>query len=112
MQKLLLLSLLLTTASCQTVGIQNTEECSVAGTIAAGMNCAETLSGKKREMTMDEMIVFLEPQASPTPRSGAICRSAEDFLKQKNALEQACRILGDKCSFELKQVIKTMESLL
>lgn len=61
-------------------------------------------------MTFDEYIAFLEPQlADPsknlTARGGAICQSASDWNKLKTSLEQACKILGNNCSFEIKTSI-------
>lgn len=64
-------------------------------------------------MTLDEFIEFLEPQPEHTDdhgtvipaRAGAVCQSAEDTLKIKTALEQACRQLGSGCSYELKRLI-------
>jgi len=92
------LSLLgLITSACAT--IPNTRVCTVAGSISAGMNCAYTLSKKTEEMTVDETFYFLEPRDSPA-RSGAICMSAFDYAKFKNALEQSCHLLGSRCQKE------------
>lgn len=45
---------------------------------------------------------WLEPQEG---RGGAICRSDEDFTKQKTALEQACALLKNRCTPEMKEAI-------
>lgn len=97
-------------SSCVT--IPNTTACSVAGRLDAGMLCAETGTPRTSSMDLAQTIYFLEPQPSPspgmTPRAGAICQSAEDWNKVKTALEQACRELGSKCSFEVQSAPKTL----
>lgn len=98
MRKLFWLSLLPIIASA-CVSVPNTKACSVAGKLAAGMICAETISGKTSEMTLDETIVFLEPTDK---RAGAICKSADDSNKEKTALEKACRELGNRCTYETR----------
>ncbi len=94
--------------------VPNTEACTVAGTVGAGAICAETLSDKTRDMTMDEFFDFLEPRLE-TPelpaRAGAICQSTDDWNSQKTALEQACRALKKNCSYELKQLIRRMTEI-
>lgn len=81
--------------SCVT--IPDVEDCTVAGTIQAGAMCATSVSGRTRDMTLDEFLDFLEPKEGDAPRAGAICRSADDHLKEKQALEEACRLLGKRC---------------
>jgi len=108
LKTLSLLSLSLTVSSCVT--LPNTKACSVAGTLLGGAICAETLTGVKSEMTFDEYMEFLEPQEAPTPRAGAICQSAEDWGKQKTALEQACRELGSNCKKETRQALEKLLS--
>lgn len=103
MLKKFLLSLLPLITSCQTVEIPNTTKCAVAGVMGAGMICAETMTDKKYDKTLDETIVFLE--------SGAICQSADDFNKEKTALEQACRLLGKRCSLEAKQYLSKVDQI-
>ena len=112
-----LLSLLL--SSCVTVPVPNTKECQVAGILSAGMNCAETITHKISELNLAETIDFLEPQperqdpSDPTKtlpaRAGAICRSADDARKQKDALDIACRLLGNKCTKEMKETIESFD---
>jgi hypothetical protein len=126
MRKLILLSLCILTVlniSCATDGVvvPNTEACTVAGVIAAGAICAETITGKTRDMSMDEFFDFLEPreeQPDPTnpghtlsSRGGAICQSVDDWNSQKTALEIACRILGKNCTYEIKQAIEGMNAV-
>lgn len=107
-------------ASCSSTGVKvpNTEVCTVAGITAAGAICAMTLSPHTRNMTLDEFIEFLEPkeaQVDPTgkvtspARGGALCQSAEDWNKQKTALEKACIKLGKKCTYEMRQTFDAVK---
>lgn len=90
-------------AGCVTV--PNTEACSAAGSLLRGAVCAESLTGKTRNMTWAEFQDMLEPTAE---RAGAICRTVEDDAKIKTALEQACRMLGRRCSYEALRAIQGM----
>lgn len=102
-------------SQCATV--PNTKACTVAGRLAAGAICDWTISGEQSDLTLDQFIEFLEPEPTrPDPdhpgqalpaRAGAVCQSAEDFEKQKVALEQACKKLAGGCSYELKQMFQT-----
>jgi len=95
--------------ACQKLEIKNQKVCTVAGIIQAGANCATTLSGEKSEMTYEEFIYFLEPQSD---RSGAMAQSADDYSETKVALEQACILLKNKCTYEMKRIISNMEIML
>lgn len=123
---LLRLSLSLTALSfvgCVTgsVTVPSTVSCTQAGVWEAGAFCAESITGSKSSMTVDEYLDFLsvaperkdpnDPTKTIPGRPGAVCQSADDWGKQKTALEQACRILGKRCPYEMKATIKTMESL-
>lgn len=103
----LVLGLLNTAATCN-YKVRDTEVCSVAGVMAAGMDCAHTRTDETRSMTLDQTLEFLEPRigskGSPE-RAGAMCMSADDYTKQKTDLESICRMLGDRCSYEVKQAI-------
>jgi hypothetical protein len=98
--------------------IPNTIVCTAAGTLTAGAICAETLTNKTSEMSLDAYITFLEAQEeSPgqPARAGAMCQSSEDWNKQKTVLEQLCRHMGPRCTYEIKQVLTnfvTAEKLL
>lgn len=114
--------------SCSTVPIPNSKEGTVAGVVQAGMDFAETNTGKIHELSMQEMFDFLEPQNArrcvPVPgfnvcaddqtqgqpvdlpaRAGALCRSDDDFTAQKIAVEQACALLKNRCTPEMKEEI-------
>lgn len=103
------LALLNTAATCQTHTVRDIEGCAVAGVLAAGMDCAHTRTDEVRSMNLDETIEFLEPQEAKDgkpERGGAICFSADDVAKNKSDLEIICRLLGDRCSYEVKQEIQ------
>ena len=103
--KSLLLSLFVLT-SCAQVKIKDTKVCAVAGTIEAGANCAMTLSEihpEESQMNFQEFIKFLEPSDEKAP---AICQSARDWNSIKTSLEQACVMLKDSCSYEMKAAIR------
>lgn len=119
MLRLLFLSLFVSALSgCAT--IPNTTVCTVAGVFSAGAICAETLTPNTSSMTLDEYLAFLEPQAERPdpanpgktlpPRAGAMCQSADDWNAQKTALEQTCRLLGPRCSYQVKKAIKSLNS--
>ena len=69
-------------------------------------------------MDFETSIEWLEPQPErPDPenpknklpaRAGAVCRSDEDFTRYKIALEQACALLKDRCTPEMKQTINNV----
>jgi hypothetical protein len=90
--------------------VHDTEVCSVAGVMMAGMDCAHTRSDETRSMTLDQTIEFLEPQVGDPKtgkgtRAGAMCMTAGNYVQQKNDLETVCRMLGERCSYEIKQAI-------
>lgn len=82
--------------------------CTVAGILAAGMDCGNTRSDATSSMNLEETIQFLEPQVatknSPA-RAGAMCISAQDYVNNKNSLEILCRMLGPQCTYEAIQAI-------
>ena len=93
----------LTISSCAALTIPNTKVCVVAGIMAAGADCAYTLSEKTETMTLDQFLDFLEPSEG---KAAALCQSADDWNKNKTALEQACHSLGAKCSYEVIEKLK------
>jgi len=70
------------------------------------------------EIDFEQMIEWLEPQPKrPDPknpnktlpaRAGAVMRSDEDFTRYKIALEQACALLNDRCTPEMKATIESV----
>jgi len=71
-------------------------------------------------MNLDEFIDFLEPQEErPDPknpgktlpaRGAALCQSASDWNKMKTDLETACKMLGNRCTYEIVEMIETLKS--
>lgn len=106
--------------TCKKVVVEETEICSAAGSLLAGADCASTVvPGKTREMNFSDYMDFLGAMPDKIDntgkviekgRGGAICQSSSDFTKMKTALDQACEYLGDRCSYELKQVLVTMKT--
>ena len=96
--------------SCASVQVPNTEVCAVAGKVQYGANCVHTLSDETREMQFEEFIKFLEPSNNP-PKGAALCQSSDDWNKQKTALEEACKILKDKCTYQIQQAIANIAKL-
>lgn len=110
---------LLALPSCAGIEIKNGEVCTVAGVLQAGADCAETLTPKTRSMNFEALVDYLEPQlekkdakgkiVSPE-RGGAIIMSADYFNHIKTKLEQACSLLGDRCTYEIKEQIATLDA--
>lgn len=100
---------------CTSVVVPDTEVCAVSGLMSAGADCSHTLAKppQTRSMDLDEWINFLEPQKEVrdpvhgslirAQHGAALCQSSEDWNKQKTALEQACKLLGSKCTYEIKR---------
>ena len=122
MQRKLFLSLFVSMVLSACVTVPNTTVCTVSGVLSDGSICAETLTGKKSELDIDKFLEFLTPQDErPDPdhpgqtlpkRAGAMCQSKEDWNKMKTALEQACRDLGLRCSYELKHAIANFDGFI
>lgn len=105
---LILLGLTWLAISCAHVKVPNVKACAVAGSLQNGMDCAYTLSSETSQMDAQEMIAFLEPD--PINNKGAaICQASEDWGKIKTALEQACKQLKKRCSYEIKEAIITVD---
>ena len=101
--------------SCKELKIENTELCSVAGVLSAGMDCANTHNKQTREMNLSETIDWLQASDEVKDKNGkviqpkkgaAVCQSAEHFNSFKTSLEVACKMLGSNCSYEIKEAIK------
>lgn len=131
MLKNLFLSLCILTPSFGCVTLPNTTGCTPRGMLNAGAMCSENITDRKTLLTRNEYLDFLEPQdeekecitvsdgipvcaENPNPnrpkivlpkRAGAVCFSTADHLKNKNALEEACRLLGKRCTKEIIEAI-------
>lgn len=74
----------------------------MAGDLAAGFDCAHTLSDETRSLTFEEAVKFLEPDLG-AQREAALCLSAADWRDIKTAIEQLCKKVGSACSKEVKE---------
>lgn len=101
--KLLWLFLTFNITSCGTIKIHDTEVCTVAGVLSAGVNCTKVVSGDKRELTFEELIEMLEPSEAHGP---AVIIPLKDFIKLKEQLEQACVHL--RCKKEVKKKLNLL----
>jgi site-specific DNA-cytosine methylase len=104
LRKISLISFAIAVSSCACITVPITTHCSVAGKLAAGMDCSDS-TGKITELSLEETIEFLEPDEL-TGRAGAICQSTADYTAIKTALDQACRKLGKACSYALRTAAK------
>lgn len=97
-------------SSCGSIKIENAEVCSVKSFLQDGMFCAETLTQNKRELTFDEMVEFLEPNQD-TMKGAALCMSLFQWNQMKTSLEQACELLDDRCTYNMKEHIQGLERI-
>lgn len=120
------LFIIVTYSSC--VSVPNTVTCTASGSLSSGAMCADSNQERLSSLTFNEYLRFLEPQEARlcTPvegfevcsddqkkdqvelpqRAGAFCMSSFDYTQMMTALEQACRALGVKCSYEVKKMIQ------
>lgn len=106
----LLLSLCIPALSgCESVQIKNRLACAVNGSISLGSTCAETVTSKPSQLSMDQTLEMIEAQPNHPP---AVFQSAADYGEETTELEVACRILGNDCTYELQNTIKTRKALL
>ncbi len=100
--------------------IPDTRVCVVSGTLLNGADCAWTLSNQKESLNFDQFLDFLEaspehtdpldPTRTIPAKGGALCVSADDWSRQKTALEQLCRKFKG-CSFEVRKALTNMTEL-
>lgn len=91
--------------SCGSVTLPDTEICAIKGQLTNGMFCSTTISRTERELTFEESVDFLHANEE---RGAALCQSAYDWVRLKNALEAACVLLGKRCKKSLKNEIKSL----
>lgn len=109
---LCLLSLSLAGSSCQSIKVTDKRACSAAGLVSLGGICTHTLTSEKEVLSFDQWIDFLEAQEATqnSPAKGAaVCMSSIDWGAMKTELEIACRMLGKRCTYELKAHILSMK---
>lgn len=96
-------------SSCTGLQLKNQSVCSVAGIMAAGMNCANTIEGDPYEMDLEQTLKFLEPSHEEN-RAGAMCMSAADFSSMKTTIDLACELLGSSCTIEFRKKIEQIST--
>lgn len=112
--------------------IPSSRPCAAYGVLAGGARCKDSLSSNGVDLTFYEYLDFLESQVErecvPVPgmnvcaefpksesqkvllpqRGSAVCYSADDYKTLKTSLETACRKLGWRCSYEIRDAISSM----
>lgn len=83
----ILSSSILTLGSQSCVTVRPTTDCTVAGKLGAGMDCGNSISGQKTQLTLEQTVAFLEPaQATPkTPARGGANANIAPFLHYYSA---------------------------
>lgn len=117
------------------VSVPNTRIVSVSGSLSAGGIWSETQTDATGDLTFEEMLDLIDPQpericvpvegfnickhdqstgvkVTLPERGGAIIMSSQDFAKMHTALELACRALGRRCSYQIKQSLLKMKVML
>lgn len=85
--------------------LEDQQVCFVAGIMAAGANCAHTISGETYELSLPELIKMLEPSKAEN-RPGAAIMSADHFNKIKTSLDIVCASIGEFCTLDIKEQLK------
>lgn len=86
--------------------IPDTKYCAAAGSLLAGADCFHTISDEYEHLNLDEYIAFIQATGD---KPAAISQSYEDFGKIKTTLEVMCAILGDRCTYEQKQMLQRLD---
>lgn len=123
MRYIILSALSLSLLSACGIRVPDIKVCAVAGMTSAGADCVHTLSEDRETMNLDQLLEFLEPQeeradpADPEPdpakkrklpaRGPAVLIPSADFAKLKTFIQQACRMMGNTCSYTIKKKIQS-----
>ena len=83
--------------------------CATAGQLQDGMLCSTTISRVESEMTMDEVIEFLQASETHGP---ALCQSSKDWTAYKSTLQSACLLLGTRCKKKVAGEIKSISDVI
>lgn len=128
-KRLFLILLAWAGSSCGSVQISEGVTCSVAGKLSAGGICSHLISPATHDLTLYEMIDFLEAQPEreciPVPgfeicqknptsgtlqklpaRGAAIIMPAKDWGELKQELELACRYMGQHCTRKMRALLQ------
>jgi len=88
------------------VTVQDKIICSPAGVVSAGAICSHTNYEDTSDLDFGGFIDFLEarPESDDVnEKSAAVCMSAKDYSRLKIEVETMCRMLGNKCAYEIKK---------
>ena len=96
--------------NCANVPVSDGEYCTVKGKLSYGMKCVRQLSGKKRQMTFDEVLDFLQADEE-SGKGAAVCQSSKDFAANKSSLEALCKVSNNMCKPEHKKAIKNLDKV-
>jgi hypothetical protein len=107
-------------SGCETVQITARHPCALNQTFALGATCADTISSVTNQITEADAIAMLQaqqavtnPDGSTTPaHAPAIFQSADDYGTETIEMDTACRLLGNNCSYELEQTVRTRKDFL
>jgi hypothetical protein len=121
MQYLTLIVFILT--ACETITIKNRTAYTANGVLSQGATCSDTINDNTQQVTMDQALDVLEARPSPLPdpcHSGsvmpahpaAVFEPAADFGTETEELEQMCRMLGNDCTYAVKQTISRRRQIL
>lgn len=109
-------------SGCDSIEIKDKVTCSVSGSLARGATCTHTLTGDISYKSFEEYLDWLEakperpdpshPGALLPAHGAALAMSSKDWGEFKTELEIACRLLKNRCSYEMKQAIVNLEKIL
>lgn len=128
---LVLLTLPLGSLSCTSLEIQDANTCAPAGKLSQGGLCTHLTNNKTSLLTFNELIDFIEAQPErtcvPVPgfpvcaddqsqgvpvkmpaRGAAFILSASDFGQIALELQEGCRMLGKRCSFQMQLLVEKL----
>ena len=91
-----------------TLKLKNQTICTVAGVMAAGMDCAQTLTRNVFPLTLEQTLLFMEPDPL-VARAGAVCMSAQNFNDIKTSLDIICMTLGEDCGYDVREQLQNLD---
>lgn len=99
--------LLFIVSSCSSINVKDTKVCAVSGVITAGANCVYTVSKKREQLNLEQLIEMLEPNVKEK-RGGAIIIPFKDYIDVKENIEIVCNLKMVKCK---KDILDNLESV-
>lgn len=86
--------------------IHDGEICVVRGLVTNGADCATTISQKERYLNFSDFINHLQANDK---KGAAVIQSVDDYMNTKTSLEQACKLLKNKCVLRLKSGVRQQD---